>query len=285
MRWSSIVLVAACAAWGPARAQQPPMPNDTGAAFLERVRAATDRYRDRDRAMLDGYRPIGDDFPGMGEHWLQIGVLFSARFTVEEPPVLEYATIDGRPTLVGVAYALPLLAGEQAPAFPSADAWHEHVGTVQEETDLLRQMMMTHATMAAPRLAMLHVWAWVPNPAGAFRSDNWALPFVRAGLAAPVEDPGAVAGRVVSLVSGGDAFYVRVFENLSGATRSDSVAIVNAMAGARAAAAAWVSAHHGRAANSEDLGYLRGIWAEMWRTFDATLTSGASGRLASVRGR
>lgn len=285
MRWLGVVLIAATAGSMPAAAQQPPMPNDTGPAFLSRVRAATDRYRDRSRAVLDGYRPIGGDFPGMGEHWIQIGTVFTARFSVEDPPVLEYATIDGRPTLVGVAYALPLLEGERAPDFPSANAWHQHMGTVEEETDLLTHTMTSHTAMDASRLAMLHVWAWLPNPAGAFRADNWALPFVRAGLAAPADDPGAVAGRVVSLVSGGDAFYASVFESLSGATRSDSVAIVNAVARARVNATAWVAASGARTADSEDLIRLRAIWADMWRTLDSTLGPGARGRLSSVRDR
>lgn len=285
MRWLGVVLVAAGAGWMPARAQQPIMPNDTGAAFLSRVRVATDRYRDRQRAILDGYRPIGGDFPGMGEHWLQIGILFSGRFTIEEPPVLEYATIDGRPTLVGVAYALPLLAGEQAPPFPGVHAWHEHTGTVEEETDLLSQVMMSHAPMPAPRLAMLHVWAWLPNPAGVFSADNWALPFVRAGLVAPANDPGAVAGRVVSLVSGGDAFYASVFESLSGATSADSIAIASAVGAARVAAQAWIAARGPHAASSEDLDRLRAIWSDMWLALDSTLTSATRERLSSIRGR
>jgi hypothetical protein len=277
--------MAAAAASMPAGAQQAPLPNDTAGAFLSRVRAATDRYRNRSRAELDGYRPIGGDFPGMGEHWIQIGIAFGGRFSVDDPPVLEYATIDGRPTLIGVAYAMPLLEGERAPDFPSADAWHQHMGTVEEETDLLSHTMTSHAMPNGSRLAMLHVWAWLPNPAGAFRADNWALPFVRAGLAAPTEDPGAVAGRAISLVSGGDAFYTSVFQSLSGATHSDSVAIFNAVAAARAAATAWVGAEGARAAHGEDLMRLRAIWADMWRTLDSTLSASARGRLSSVRER
>ena len=44
--------------------------------FVDLVRVATDRYHDRARAVADGYRLIGRDFPGMGEHWVNVGLLF-----------------------------------------------------------------------------------------------------------------------------------------------------------------------------------------------------------------
>src|SRR6185437_5295770 len=222
MKWLIVLIVAARALATPATPQsrRPPaaVTNDTaGARFLWRVRTSTARYRDREQAVLDGYRPIGGDFPGMGEHWIDIGTLFSRTFTPDRPAILEYATIDGRPTLVGVAYALPLLPGEMPPALPGNVAWHLHAGTVADESDLLSQAMESHASMHGARLAMVHVWAWLPNPGGTFHAENWALPFVRAGVDPPPVDPGPVAGRVVSLLSGGDAFYEGVFLSVAGA--------------------------------------------------------------------
>lgn len=262
------------------------MPNDTTAgAFLARVRAASARYRDREQAVLDGYRPIGGDFPGMGEHWIDIGPLFSGRFTLDQPPILEYATIEGRLTLIGVAYALPLLAGETPPPLPGDATWHAHTGTVEDETDLLSQVMVSHTSMRGARLAMIHVWAWLPNPAGAFQSDNWALPFVRAGLAPPAVDPGPVAGRVISLVSSGDAFYEHVFLSVAGATGSDSVAVHRALAAARMSAAAWVARNRGVAANQEALDQLPNVWTVMWDALGSSLSSGARARLLPLRDR
>ncbi len=302
MKWLGAVLVAACALAKPASAQTErrplgaadsagerrpaAVPNDTAAArFLARVRTATARYRDREQAVLDGYRPIGGDFPGMGEHWIDIGTLFSRTFTPDQPAMLEYATIDGRPTLIGVAYALPLLTGEMPPALPGNVAWHSHAGTVEDESDLLSQAMESHASMHGARLAMVHVWAWLPNPGGTFHADNWALPFVRAGVAPPAVDPGPVAGRVVSLVSGGDAFYERVFLSVAGATGSDSVAIHRALGAARVSAAAWVARNRGADADHEALEELPRVWAVMWETLDSSLGSGARTRLLPLRNR
>ena len=302
MKWLPVVLMAACAIANPVRAQSESRsltagdtanarrlaaaPNDTAAArFLARVRAATARYRERDQAVLDGYRPIGGDFPGMGEHWIDVRTLFSGTFTPEQPPILEYVTIDGRPTLIGVAYALPLLAGEMPPTLPGNVAWHSHVGTVEDESDLLSQAMESHGSMHGARLAMIHVWAWLPNPGGTFHAENWALPFVRAGLAPPAVDPGAVAGRVVSLVSGGDAFYERVFLSVAGATGSDSVAVHRALATARISAAAWVARNRRADADHEVVDELPRVWAVMWETLDASLGSSARARLLPLRNR
>lgn len=299
MKWLALVMAVACAT--PARAQTaihlPPRdtlgtpetssaPNDTTTdGFLARVRAATARYRDRGQASLDGYRPIGGDFPGMGEHWINIGILFADRFTPAQPPILEYATIDGRPTLVGVAYALPLLAGEMPPAFPANAAWHEHSGTIESESDLLSQTMSSHGSMQGARLAMLHVWAWLPNPAGAYRSDNWALPFVRAGLVPPAGDPGAVAGRALALLSGGDTFYEQVFLDVANSSPSDSMAIHRALIAARTAAATWVDSNRHGVVTPEALDQLRSLWTDMWSTLDSSLSPGARVRLRALRDR
>ncbi|MGH7627661.1 MAG: hypothetical protein ACREOJ_20390 [Gemmatimonadaceae bacterium] len=50
---------------------------------------------------------------------------------------------------------------------------------------------------------MLHAWLWLPNPAGMFASDNWALPFVRAGVPVPLADPSAAARERLKSVAGG----------------------------------------------------------------------------------
>lgn len=255
------------------------------AGFLARVRAATARYRDRGNAILDGYRPIGGDFPGMGEHWINVGILFTGHFAPDQPPILQYAEIAGRPVLIGVAYAVPLLSGETPPAFPGHGAWHEHTGTVEAETDLLSQAMSSHESMQTARLAMLHVWAWMPNPAGAFYSDNWTLPFVRAGLAAPAIDPGPVAGRVVSLMSGGDVFYERVFVSVAAASPSDSLRIHAALGAARTAALTWAARNGQGAPTSEALDRLRGVWTTMWDVLDSSLSAGACTRLRMLRYR
>src|SRR5260370_4709861 len=61
-------------------------------------------------------------------------------------------------------------------------------------------------TEMGERVAVLHAWVWTPNPAGPFEAQNWALPFLRAGLPAP---PGAplAAAEALALGTGGVGFF------------------------------------------------------------------------------
>lgn len=272
-------LVATAAASAPAQGAA----SDSVARFVARARAGTERYRDRAAAIADGYRLIGPDFPGMGEHWIQLALLFSARFDVAHPPVLEYAVIGGRPTLVGVAYALPLLPGESPPDFPSPHAWHDHTATVDEESAVIEQVSSTH-TSAGARIAMLHAWIWSHNPAGTFTSNNWTLPFRRSGLAFPDGvAPGPSAARALALATGGDAFAVQQLIALGHPDATDSARIASAVARARDRAEAWLVGHrHGALLEPSDLDALASIWRALWRDLDGVRPE-VRGRLAGLR--
>jgi len=108
----------------PAAAQTPPgcrrgaVPL-SGVAFAECARVAAEKYQDRSKAISDGYRPIGRDFPAMGEHWIRIGLVFDGVVDATRPEVLNYVLVDGKPKLVGLGFAAPLLAGELAPEAPA----------------------------------------------------------------------------------------------------------------------------------------------------------------------
>src|SRR5213592_1941113 len=79
-------------------------PADTAlASFVARARAGTEALRHPDAARLAGYHPVGPDFPGMGRHWIHTALILRPIPDAAQPPVLEYAEIDGVPTLVGVA--------------------------------------------------------------------------------------------------------------------------------------------------------------------------------------
>lgn len=179
---------------------------DSGAvAFRERVRTGTARFADRNAAIRAGYRAVGGDFPAMGRHWVHPGIILRGKVEPESPAILSYAEIAGAPVLVGVAFAVPLKPGEKAPQVAGrAREWHEHNGSVAEES-LVNQHH--HGSGEAPtRLAILHVWSGIENPDGIFATDNWALPFVRAGVAVPNRLPLA-ASRAIALVSGGADYF------------------------------------------------------------------------------
>jgi len=173
------------------------------------ARAGTARYRDQAMAIEDGYRAVGPDFPGMGVHWVNKGLLLTGTVDPAHPPVLEYATIDGRPRLVGVAYAALVTDSAPQPRLPvPADAWHTHAGTVDEESFLLSHAgaHSTHPQNHGPRLAVAHAWIWLDNPAGLYETDNWALPCARLGFTPPA-GLSADAGRALALAAGATAYF------------------------------------------------------------------------------
>lgn len=178
------------------------------ADFIAQARTATAPYRDVEVARAAGYRPVGPDFPGMGRHWVHPALILRDTLDPAAPPILEYAEIAGRPTLVGVAYAK--LVRDATPPLglpvPSA-AWHFHQGTVEEESFLRSHAGVGHL-VPGPRIAVLHAWIWLENPEGLLATDNWALPYARLGYGMP---PGAShdAARAVALAAGdGGRHYV-----------------------------------------------------------------------------
>lgn len=145
--------------------------------FLDSARAATEKYRDVSRALADGYRPVGPGTPAMGQHWVNIGILIGGKVDPAAPAILEYtvADRDSPPTLVGVAYAMLLSGREEPPAAPvPASWWHAHRGTLDAEA-----LSASHSGMdmgEGDRVAVLHAWIWLPNPAGDYEAENWLLP-------------------------------------------------------------------------------------------------------------
>ena len=184
-------------------------------ALIVRARIGSAQFLDRNAAIAAGYRLVGMDFPSMGEHWISPRLVIEGQFDVARPAILTYITMNGSPVLTGVVYAVALAQGDSPPsAFGPNAMWHEHSGTVDEESmHPIHDGSVTSA--AGTRLAILHVWTGVPNPAGLFAAENWALPFVRLGLPAPAGFP-IGASRALSLLSGGSRYYLEI-------ARSDGV--------------------------------------------------------------
>jgi hypothetical protein len=218
---NATVLLALAPTGAPAAAQAPPtavpVTKDVD-DFVSAVRGATGRYRDQAAAIADGYRRIGPDFPSMGEHWLSIPLVVKGVVDPLHPPILEYVTVAGRPVLAGVAYTQLVHDGLPRASLPApASAWHYHAGSVDEESFILghaRISAMMGAGAAAdsgvePRIAVLHAWVWLDNPAGLFATDNWALPWHRLGISPPGGSDGPTpAGLAAALASGGEQYFL-----------------------------------------------------------------------------
>ncbi len=248
--------------------------------FASIVRAATERYRDREAASADGYRLIGDDFPGMGEHWIQTDLVFDGVYDPTRPEMLTYVTIDGTPRLLGIAYALPLLEGEQPPDEPAGrDAWHAHTGSLDDETLAPHHHSSAHADHGA-RLALVHAWVWLDNPEGMFAADNWSIPFLRLGLEPP-RQPAPQAGKALSLLSGSGDYGARVVRNASASGGPDEQALRNAIAAASRRASAVVAARDGSRLPPRAIEELAATWAAMWSEIEALLPADAVASLSA----
>ena len=189
------------------------------------ARAAV-RYADRRVAAADGYHRIGPEFPGMGEHWLHPATLLTGRVSAEQPTILIFSTIAGKPTLLGVGFVATSDSAHPTRDLPGwPGAWHEHSGLLSDESGVSPGA----STEGDTHVWVLHVWTALPNADGRFLPDNWALPFVRAGLAAPAA-VNADAARAVSLASGGDRYVRDVLTDANVRGASNSARIDSAIA-------------------------------------------------------
>jgi hypothetical protein len=233
------------------------------------VRAGTARYQDQAVAIADGYRRVGPDFPSMGEHWVNAALLVSGVLDLARPQVLEYAAIGGKPTLLGVAFAV--LADSAPPTglpVPSS-AWHTHAGSVDEESFVLSHaeaQAHRHHETPGPRVAILHAWVWLDNPAGLLATDNWAVPFARLGFAVPTGVSPAAA-RGAALAAGG----VRYFQTLVRVVAHPDSAEQAKLDTMLAEAALEVSGKLGRGTGNTALSaarvtYLEAVWEHTWST-------------------
>lgn len=246
--------------------------------LLARARAAATRFIDRREAIADGYRRVGPDFPFMGEHWVQGGLLVSGVFDVDHPPVLTYAVIDDAPVLTGVAYALPLGTGEMLSGVPVPHGWHDHTGSVDEESSLIHSVL-TKPSRDAPRLAMIHVWIGVPNPLGDFAQDNLGIPFARSSLRAPTV-PSRTAARALSLAGDGGRYYRWMLRSIANAAGHEGEVIDSAVQRAAARVDQLLSAlRPAPALSDEGATQLTAIWRALFADLRHGLPAGMMERL------
>lgn len=255
------------------------------ATFLTTARAATRKYHDLDAAVAAGYRLVGPDFPGMGEHWVHIRRVVQRDLDIERPAVLSYLRVDGNPVLTGVAYAQPVRRGEDPPEdFVVPGLWHFHSGSIDEETLLLNPRSMHHGSEEQPRLAMLHAWIWAENPDGLFAQDNWALPFLRLELPVPDAAP-PQAGKALFLLTNGVNYYAKLIEVAGSPAEPD-----------RAAVRAVLERSHDRVGSQyramldagvvteTDLDGLVATWCDMWAEIERAVSPELWARIEMLSG-
>ncbi|MEO1105203.1 MAG: hypothetical protein AAFW98_15975 [Pseudomonadota bacterium] len=175
-------------------------------AQIERVRRGIARYRDIDVARREGWKAFGADEPLMGQHWSppeEFGLDYqssSPDLDFAQPNNLMYTEIDGEMVLTGAAFVVRLGPGEQLPEgfAGDADRWHVHdfekaILAATEKRPILRWLAkgwlkdnwLADGPEGRARAAMVHVWATLPNPDGAFADHNRVIPLLKHGM-----DPG-----------------------------------------------------------------------------------------------
>ncbi len=238
-------------------------------AFIADVRAATLAYRSIGAAIAAGYRAMGPAMPNMGEHWVNPAIAVRRQIEPERPAVLTYLRVDGVPTLTGVAYIAPVPPGAPVPPAPAPGmGWHFHSGDLAAEAF----GSMDHDGGEGPRMAMAHAWIWQPNPAGLFAPDNWALPYLAAGLPVP-EHPDPAAARAVSLLGGGTSFYSAAVRHAAGPGGYGQ-----AVDGLLAEAAGRVAALSSGPDDTES--ELAALWRALWRAVAALVPEQGRDRVA-----
>lgn len=255
----------------------PPALGPEAQAFLERVRAGTARFRDRDEAVAEGYRMLGPDMPNMGEHWIHPGRAVSGQIDPERPPVLTYLTLGGQAVLTGAAFTVPVRAGDTPPPFAFAP-WHFHSTDLDRESYGLVGHGAFHGDEAAgtTRLAMIHAWVGLDNPEGPFGDDHWGLAFARHGLVPPVpaaDVPLREAAQALFLASdAGVPFFTRMFALLD-TTPDEQARLATVLSGGRQA----VQGHlghlrgAGRAVDAPGVAMLARAWRQVRADAEAVI--------------
>jgi hypothetical protein len=204
----------------------------------------------------------------MGVHWVNPGLLVSGVVDSSRPTVLEYATIEGQPTLVGIAYVVLADDTTPPPDQPAPAAyWHTHGGSVDEESFVLSHAESArhhHDRAPGPKIAILHAWIWLANPDGLFATDNWALPFARLGFAAP-ESVTADAGRAMALAAGGVEYFRTLVRVVARPDSADQERLDAVLAASTRELARTVGHGNGRTPLTRDqVTYLEAAWRRTW---------------------
>ncbi len=249
-------------------------------SLAEQTARLTARFEDRRVAIADGYRRLGTDFPGMGEHWLHPWALLSGRIDPARPALLTYANLDGRPTLLGVGFVVTTRGDSVATSTPGwPDAWHEHSGLFADESGARPGNPNTAGT--GTRVWVLHIWTRLANPGGRYAPDNWSLPFARVSLAAPgLVD--AEVGRAFSLAVGGDEYLRVVLTDAGLRVEANAVTTDAAITAARGEVVRIATrVRAARQVRADDADALRATWRSLGEGLRAALGPGVEPFLGS----
>jgi len=138
---------------------------DSANALVQIVRESTERFKDVSVAEAEGYAlqfgcVSGDDFGAMGLHYVNGTLVNSGVLDATHPQIVIYEAMpDGSLKLIGADYLV------------IADAWDAAHSSPPELMGQFFHLFTSPNRFGLPAFYTLHVWAWKPNPKGAF--VNW----------------------------------------------------------------------------------------------------------------
>ena len=148
---------------------------------LDTVRESTERYRDLEVALAEGFVKTTDEVPNMGAHYVHVARSLDAKFDPSKPEILLYATGEsGEQELMGTAFVLPipLVSPDHPEAFAGPlDNWHIHYNLCTGPEVVSRSATSDQCEASGgiwvPAYGwMIHAWVWVDNPLGVFSMWN-----------------------------------------------------------------------------------------------------------------
>ena len=134
--------------------------------LVRAVRDATRRFHDVRQAEAEGYHLMfgcvsGPDDGAMGLHYVNLGLVGDGVLDPAKPEIVIYEPLpNGGRRLIGADFLI------------FADAWHaSNPGATPQLGGQLMHLIDSPNRYGLPTFYTLHVWAWKPNPTGAF--VNW----------------------------------------------------------------------------------------------------------------
>jgi hypothetical protein len=140
-------------------------PKPHGGELVRVVREATKRFHNVNQAMAEGYQLafgcVSDDDDGaMGLHYVNMDLVGDGVLDPNRPEIVIYEpTANGGRRLIGADFLVLV------------DAWHANNAAPPELMGQLMHLFESPNRFGLPAFYTLHVWAWKPNPTGAF--VNW----------------------------------------------------------------------------------------------------------------
>ena len=133
--------------------------------LVRTVRDATRRFRNVAQAEAEGYQLMfgcvsGPDDGAMGLHYVKMDLVLDPALDPSRPEIVIYEpTPNGGRRLIGADFLV------------FAADWHANNTATPELGGQLMHLIESPNRYGLPDFYTLHVWAWKPNPTGAF--VNW----------------------------------------------------------------------------------------------------------------